>query len=183
MFHDVSFLKSVLLKTTSFSPLRFMSPETGLAGEAEGHADSVKKIRRKVKVQLSITPLLAGLLAACSSDTEYIPVYTGSTTPGGTPGTTFAQGVITNSVSSEQTVMLTAKSPGSEGNKIQVVFTHHSGFSSGFASVQSVTTTNDANVNDTVFWHTNFTADTGDDWILLILEDYTSFQGSNLDIV
>ncbi|MGC6471361.1 MAG: calcium-binding protein [Parvibaculales bacterium] len=65
-----------------------MSPEAEADGKTGIHADAVKKIQRKIKGQLSITPLLAGLLAACGDDTEYIPVYSAGTAPGGgtTPG-------------------------------------------------------------------------------------------------
>ncbi len=83
MFHDQKFCKSALLKSTSFSPLTswqkifdaFEMIDTGRKRLSQ---------KRVLRAELSITPLLAGLLAACGGDTTYIPVGGGSGTfPGG----------------------------------------------------------------------------------------------------
>ncbi|MGC6475269.1 MAG: hypothetical protein ACON41_01350 [Parvibaculales bacterium] len=123
MFHDVKFLKSILLASTSFSPFQFAKKsaapmlgnekETGgentasetvaplnvvktniwqnlfdtfdetnglSEDEIQNKKSAQKPNRRRLKVELSVTPLLAGLLAACG-DTKYVPIGGGTTTP------------------------------------------------------------------------------------------------------
>ena len=51
-------------------------------------------------------------------------------------------------------------------------------------STAAGSSTNDATTNDTVIYHANGTADTGDDWVLMVLEDMTSsLAGSQFDII
>ncbi|MGC6471360.1 MAG: hypothetical protein ACON4W_00610 [Parvibaculales bacterium] len=51
-------------------------------------------------------------------------------------------------------------------------------------STAAGSSTNDATTNDTVIYHANETADTGDDWVLMVLEDMTSsLAGSQFDII
>ena len=124
MFHDVKFLKSILLASTSFSPLQFVKKDAAAAlenkkqtgseniaplnvvqktmwqnlfdvfdetnglteDEIQNKKSSQKPNRRRLKVELSVTPLLAGLLAACG-DTKYVPIGGGGT-PAPKPPTT-----------------------------------------------------------------------------------------------
>ncbi len=87
MFHDQKFYKNSLLNrllnSTSFSPLtapptkwqKLVNAFELLSNSAQNEKSRTTHTKkRSLKAELSITPLLAALLAACGSDTEYIPV-------------------------------------------------------------------------------------------------------------
>ena len=62
--------KNALLNSTSFSPLSYWRK---LLDMAEQLSASKRPKKHKLKAEVSITPLLAALLAACS-DTTYVPI-------------------------------------------------------------------------------------------------------------
>ncbi len=78
MFHHQKFVKSAfcknaLLNSTSFSPLNYWRKLLDVAELLSASKQSKKRPRKyKLKAEVSITPLLAALLAACSNET--VPV-------------------------------------------------------------------------------------------------------------
>ncbi len=79
MFHHQkfpknAFCKNALLNSTSFSPLSYWQKLLDMAEQLSASKQSKKRPRKyKLKAEVSITPLLAALLAACS-DTTYVPI-------------------------------------------------------------------------------------------------------------
>ncbi|MDD9798783.1 MAG: hypothetical protein OXT03_06830, partial [Alphaproteobacteria bacterium] len=43
--------------------------------------------------------------------------------------------------------------------------------------------TNNQNINDTIIYHTRRTATTHDDFVLMVLEDYTAFGFSDFELL
>ncbi len=73
-FSKNAFCKNALLNSTSFSPLSYWRKLLDMAEQLSASKQSKKRPRKyKLKAEVSITPLLAALLAACS-DTTYVPV-------------------------------------------------------------------------------------------------------------
>ncbi len=79
MFHHQkfpknAFCKNALLNSTSFSPLSYWRKLLDVSEQLSASKQSKKRPRKyKLKAEVSITPLLAALLAACS-DTNNVPV-------------------------------------------------------------------------------------------------------------